>query len=271
MRHDHNHIHAVILDWAGTTIDHGSLAPAGAFCALFKIFGVDVTMDEARAPMGMHKRDHIAAMLAMGSIRDQWTGRRGGPPDEADLDQLFDTFIPMQLKALPRFLDVIEGVPGMAAALRERGIRLGATTGYNEAMMDLCLDAGRKQGYAPDVSIAASQVPAGRPAPWMALQAARDLGVYPLWTIVKVGDTVADIGEGLNAGMWTVGVTRTGNEVGLSLAECQAMEAAELRGRIRDADRKLRNAGAHYVIESAADLMPVLELIEARLALGERP
>ena len=262
---------SVIFDWAGTTIDHGSRAPAGAFQALFKNHGVEATIAQARGPMGMHKRDHIATMLAMPEIAAQWQAVHGARSTEGDLNALFEEFIPLQMEALPHFLDLIPGIPTMAAQLRERGLKIGATTGYNAAMMALCQEAARQSGYVPDVSVAASQVPAGRPAPWMAVKAAMEMEVYPFSAIVKVGDTVTDIEEGLNAGMWTVGVTRTGNEVGLSLLEAESMAPAALSTLIHQAEEKLRAAGAHYVVESAADLLPILDEIGGRLARGERP
>lgn len=262
---------AVIFDWAGTTIDHGSRAPAGAFQALFRNHGVAATIAQARGPMGMHKRDHIAAMLAMPEIAAQWIAAHGAPSTERDLDALFEEFIPLQMEALPHFLDLIPGIPAMAAQLRERGLKIGATTGYNEAMMALCQTAAKQAGYVPDVSVAASQVPAGRPAPWMAVKAAMEMQVYPFSAIVKVGDTVTDIEEGLNAGMWTIGVTRTGNEVGLSSAEAELMAPTDLHTLVRQAEETLRAAGAHYVVESASDILPVLDEIGARLARGERP
>jgi phosphonoacetaldehyde hydrolase len=262
---------AVIFDWAGTTIDHGSRAPAGAFQELFRRHGVAASIAQARGPMGMHKRDHIAAMLAMPELAAQWLQAHGAAPGEADLDALFEAFIPLQLEALPHFLDLIPGIPALAAQLRERSLKIGATTGYNDAMMALCQEAARKGGYEPEVSVAASQVPAGRPAPWMAVKAAMELQVYPWESIVKVGDTVTDVEEGLNGGMWTIGITRTGNEVGLSLEEAEALDPTALDALIEHADRKLRAAGAHYVVESAADILPVLDAINDRLARGERP
>ena len=36
------HLKAVIFDWAGTVVDHGSLAPMGAFVETFAEFGLAV-------------------------------------------------------------------------------------------------------------------------------------------------------------------------------------------------------------------------------------
>lgn len=264
-------VQLVVFDWAGTTIDFGCCAPAGAFAELFRRHGIEASIAEARGPMGMHKRDHIRAMLAMPSIAAQWQAKHGHASTPEELEALFEEFIPMQIEALPAFCSLIPGMIETAKALRAQGIKLGGTTGYNTEMMKICMDAARAAGYAPDFSVAGSEVPAGRPAPWMAIKVAMELGIYPFESIVKVGDTVTDIEEGLNGGMWAVGVTVTGNEVGLNAAEWAALPRAEQDTLNARARAKLFEAGAHYVSDGVADLPPVIDAINARLALGERP
>jgi len=264
-------IKGVIFDWAGTTVDYGCLAPAAAFTELFKRHGVEATIAQAREPMGLHKRDHIAAMLQMPPLAEQWQAKHGSAPVDGDVQALFEEFIPLPLDVLDKYLNVIPGTTDTAKYLHKRAIKVGATTGYNEEMMQKCLDAGKKAGYEPDASVCAVQVPAGRPAPWMAVKAAMEMAVYPFEAIVKVGDTVTDIDEGLNGGMWTVGVTLTGNEMGLSEADVQAMDEEALHERQRHGREKLRRAGAHYVVESVYDVPTVIEDINERLRHGEKP
>lgn len=264
-------VQLTVFDWAGTTIDFGCLAPAGAFQALFARHGLNASVEEARGPMGMHKRDHIRTMLGMPSLARQWAEKHGHPHTEADVEALFQEFIPMQLEVLPQYAKLIPGVAGAVNALRAQGIKIGGTTGYNAEMMGICAEAAAREGYSPDFSVAGSQVPAGRPAPWMAIRVAMELGVYPFESVVKVGDTVTDIQEGLNGCMWTVGITVTGNEVGLSEAEWAALSPTEQAKRNAVARTKLFEAGAHYVIDAVAELPPVVAEINARLARGERP
>jgi phosphonoacetaldehyde hydrolase len=259
-------IKGVIFDWAGTVVDYGCLAPAMVFVAGFAARGVTLTLEEARIPMGKYKRDHIAELLAMPQIAERWLAAQGSAPTELDIDALFADFIPRQEAALLDYADLIPGAVETVAALRERGIRIGSTTGYTSAMMAILAPAAAAQGYAPDCLITPDMTKGGRPAPWMCYLNAMELGIYPMASLVKVGDTLADIEEGLNAGMWTVAVLKTGNELGLSRAEAEALSPDELRRRLDAIARRLLAAGAHYVIDGIGDLLPVIDHINARLA-----
>jgi phosphonoacetaldehyde hydrolase len=264
-------VRAVIFDWAGTTVDYGSRAPVDAFIELFHRHGVTVTAEQARRPMGSHKKDHVRLILAMEPVAQQWERRRGCAASAEDLDALFREFIPLQAEVIGRHADVIPGVAQTVELLRQRGIVIGSTTGYTRPMMTSLLVRAAAAGFAPESTVCADEVPAGRPAPWMAIMAAMQLGVYPMQACVKVGDTLADIAEGLNAGMWTVGVTKTGNELGLSWAEVEALPAPELASRLNAASDHLLQAGAHSVIAEVAELPAVITEVDERLARGERP
>jgi phosphonoacetaldehyde hydrolase len=89
--------------------------------------------------------------------------------------------------------------------------------------------------------------------------------------MVKIDDTPVGIEAGRNAGMWTIGIAKTGNETGLSQADLSALPADDRARRLQRAYDRLRDGGAHYVIDGVADLLPILDAIESRLALGERP
>ncbi|MCP4642463.1 MAG: phosphonoacetaldehyde hydrolase [bacterium] len=261
----------VILDWAGTTMDHGCCAPAIVFIDLFKKHGVEVTIAEAREPMGAHKRTHIQQMMAMDSVCAKWNAAKGSDPTEADVDALFADFVPMQLETMTNYCELIPGCTEAMKDFRAHGFKIGTTTGYNREMLDICLAEGAKRGYVPDSSMCVSDVPAGRPAPWMAFKNAENLGLYPMEAVVKIGDTIPDINEGLNAGMWSVGVALRGNEVGLTESEFAALDPAAIEPLRAKAYQRLGQAGAHYVVDAIGDVGPVLDDIARRVAAGERP
>ncbi|MFZ1889384.1 MAG: phosphonoacetaldehyde hydrolase [Candidatus Binataceae bacterium] len=264
-------VKAVIFDWAGTTVDHGSLAPVRVLQQVFARRGVPISEDDARRDMGILKKDHLRKILLQPSVSAQWHKASRRAAGEADVDSLFADFVPLQLECIVAHSDVIDGVAETTARLRRRGIKIGSTTGYTRAMLDLILGPAARQGYLPDCSITPDEVGAGRPFPWMIFANAIRLQVEPLAAIVKIGDTVVDIEEGLRAGVWTIGVARTGNLIGLSSEDFAALPSAEKASRLERARAQLIAAGAHLVIDTVADCEPALDAIESRLHNGERP
>ena len=270
-RHYHGGIKAFLLDWAGTTMDFGCMAPAVVFVEVFKRQGVPITMEEARAPMGAHKRVHIRKITELDGVRKRWQEQHGRLPDEADVDAMFDEFVPLQLQCLSEYSQLIPGTLPIIAKLRNRGYKIGSTTGYTTEMMKINLEDAAKQGYKPDSTVCASDVPAGRPYPFMCLQNAINLGVSPVEACVKIDDTRPGIEEGLNAGMWTIGLAISGNEIGMPLKAWKKLAKAEQARLSEGAYTRMYQSGAHYVVDSIADIMPCIDDIEARLARGERP
>lgn len=262
---------AVLLDWAGTTIDYGCFAPAVVFMDVFKRRGVEITIDEAREPMGTHKKVHIRQISKNENVAKRWQQAHGCASTEADVEAMFQEFVVLQLRCLADYADLIPGTLEAVAEFRRRGLKIGSTTGYTGDMMALLMAEAGKRGYVPDSTVCATDVPAGRPHPYMCLQNAINLQIYPLEAIVKVGDTLPDIEEGLNAGMWTIGLAKTGNEVGLTEAQIAALDPDVLQARLSRAYRRMHQAGAHYVVDAISDVVPLLDDINARLAAGERP
>ncbi|PTM41435.1 phosphonoacetaldehyde hydrolase [Bosea sp. 124] len=266
-----NQIRAVVFDWAGTVVDHGSLAPMGAFVEAFAAFGVAVMIDEARIPMGMAKRPHVAALFAMPRIAAEWRRERGHAPTEADISAVYDVFVPKNIAVAAQFADLIPGAADLAAMLRADGVRIGSTTGYTRAIMAEVTPRAKEQGFVSDAMACTGDAPDGRPTPFLMWRVLTELQVYPAWRAVKVDDTEVGIGEGTNGGAWTVGVAVTGNVFGLSLADTLALSPDEFAQRRAMAVAKLKAAGAHYVVDGVADLAPVLAEIDQRIARGERP
>jgi len=262
---------AALLDWAGTTMDFGCMAPAVVFVKVFERAGVPISMEEARAPMGAHKRVHIQKITELDGVKARWTATHGRPPGEKDVDRMFADFVPLQLDCLSEYSELIPGTLDVIGALRARGMKIGSTTGYLREMMEINLRDAKEQGYEPDSTVCASDVPAGRPYPYMCLQNVINLQVSPVEACVKIDDTVPGVEEGLSAGMWTIGLAISGNEVGLPLAEWRALSSVEQARRRGRAYERMRMAGAHYVVDTIADVLPCFDDVAARLARGEKP
>ena len=264
-------VQAVILDWAGTAVDHGCLGPAAVFSRAFARHGLEPTIAEIRAPMGREKREHVRTMLAMPRLADCWRATHGIPPDASAVDTVFGDVQALMPETLADFATPVPGCVEAMAALRAQGIKIGSCTGYTRAMMVRLEERAAALGYRPDALVTADEVPQGRPWPWMCYMNCMRLGVHPLEAVVKVGDTVADVQEGINAGHWSVGVTRTSNALGLTAEEVAALPADVLHQREAEVGRAFLEAGAHNVITSVAELPTLVTAISHRLARGERP
>ena len=264
-------LQAVIFDWAGTTVDFGCFAPTGVFVEVFRQKGIQISLAEARGPMGMHKRDHIRVISRYPGVAAAWLDKYGHECTEAEVEEMFINFIPLQLSVIEKHSAIIPELPGALEIIRSLNMKIGSTTGYNNEMMEILTAAASAQGYTADCVVCATDVPAGRPAPWMAFRNAEKLGIYPMQSIVKIGDTIADIEEGINAGMWSVGVILSSNEMGLTPEELSLLGSAELeecKNKVRD---RYRKAGAHYVMDTLADIGELISIINYRLARGEKP
>lgn len=264
-------IQALLLDWAGTAVDYGSLAPVEAFVEAFGSRGVAISREEARGPMGMSKLDHVKALLALDEVAARWREAHGRDPGEDDASSLHDDLESRMAALVERRAELIPGQTELVEWARVRGIPVATGSGYTRRMMAPLLEAARSQGYEPDALVLPEDVGAGRPAPLMAYMSACRIGRWPLSHFVKIGDTPADMGEGRAAGCWCVGYSRCGNEFGLSREEDLALGEETRREMLAASERRLRDAGAHRVVEGPWQVIPVLEEIDARLRAGELP
>lgn len=265
-------LQAVIFDWAGTLVDFGSLAPTQIFVEAFATFGITITLAQARGPMGLSKWDHIYQLLQDKSIASQWQATFGRAPTNDDVDAIYARFMPMQIAKVGEFSAPIAGAVELLQWLRAQGLKVGSCTGYPREVLNQLLPQATAAGITPDHVVAGDDLPAGgRPGPFMALANVLALDITDVRACVKVDDTVPGIEEGRNAGMWTVGLSLSGNEVGYSVEEFAQADSVEVDARVAQAEAKLQAAGAHYVVRSVADLPAVLEQIAAAMRAGKTP
>jgi phosphonoacetaldehyde hydrolase len=268
VRNDSDTIKAVILDWSGTSVDFGSIAPVDALLETFALRGINITKIEAREPMGLSQRDHIRKILRSERVSTVFNDKYGRLPDEEDVCEFYDDFKPLLREKLRARAEPIDGILNAVADLRKIGVKIGSTTAYSREMMDVLSSRAGELGYSPDVTVTPDDVPLGRPAPYMIFRNMERLMVYPPGNVVKVGDTLADIGEGRNAGVWSVGVTVGGSVLGLSSGEYASLSAEESESVRKQCANRFYEAGADYVIESIEKLPELIERINGEIALN---
>lgn len=265
------HLQAAILDWAGTVVDFGSFAPTHIFVEAFASFDLALSLEEARGPMGMGKWDHIRALCDQPAVAERFARRFGRAPTDADVTALYERFMPLQLEKVAEHSALIPGALEAVAGLRERGLKVGSCSGYPRAVMSKVQALAAAAGYRPDHVVASDDVPYGRPYPAQALANVIALGLEDVAACVKVDDTAPGLLEGRRAGMWTVALRFSGNCLGLSLEQFQALSAQQRAAHRHRIDDELGPCRPHYLIDTLADLPPIIDAINARLAWGEHP
>jgi len=249
-------IKAVIFDWAGTTVDYGCFAPVKGFIDGFRSIGVEITNEMARKPMGLLKIDHTRAIAAMLSE----------PITEEQILKAYENFEKTLFANLEQHCDIKDYVVETVTALREQGIKIGSTTGYTSAMMEIVIPKASEQGYSPDFCIAPDQTVKGRPYPYMIWNNLMQFGISDPREAVKIGDTTADIAEGKNADCWTVGIITGSSELGLTRNEVAALSDDELKDRKAAVRAAYYKTGADYIIDDMNELLGVIADINRRLA-----
>jgi phosphonoacetaldehyde hydrolase len=265
-----NKIEGVILDWAGTTVDFGCFAPVNVFLQVFKDKGIEVTINEAREPMGMQKREHIKTMLEMERINNVWKQKYGRNFEEKDIDALYSSFQPLLINSLSMFSEPLPDVVEAINVLRNSGVKIGSTTGYTDKMIEVVLENSRKNGYEPDFWITPDSTNSyGRPYPYMIYKNIEALKVSATWKTVKVGDTKADILEGLNAGVWSVGVVVGSSQMGLSYDEFNNLSERKRIEAIEYTQQAFKDVGADFIINTMKELPELIQKINGLMSKGK--
>ena len=254
-------IECIIMDWAGTAVDYGCFAPVAAFIEAFAEKGLVIDVVQTRKPMGLPKIQHIRELLSMPDVNEQFTARYQRAWTEEDVVELNRLFEKHLFASLENYTDPIPGVIPTLEKLRAAGIKIGSTTGYTREMMDVVLPAAQAKGYHVDYCATPNLLPAGRPAPYMIFENLTKLAVPSLDAVIKVGDTIADIKEGVNAKVWTVGLITGSNEMGLSEEEYNRRSADELAGLKHEVRERMLAAGAHFVLDNITELPACIEKI----------
>ena len=253
-------IEAVIFDWAGTTIDYGCYAPVEAFRQAFEEAGLKPATEEIRKPMGLSKRLHVQTMFEMPRITALWQKVHGRPWTDEDVGKVYQRSEELILSLLPDYAKPIPHVLDAVAELRSRGIRIGSTTGYNDEMMGIVVPAAESAGYTPDCWFSSdATAKMGRPYPYMIFKALETMKVPSVKAAVKVGDTVADIKEGQNAGLITVGLIEGSSLMALTQEEYEALSPQQRQTEIDRVRKEYADCCADHVILNMSELPDLLD------------
>jgi len=202
-------IQLVVFDLAGTTVDDRGMV-LECFVETVRAYNLPSTPEELNALMGLNKRE-VLGMLA-GRLYSP-----GSPEVEQLADKALDTFVERMSAAYERHLAPIPGAEETFAFLRARGIKIATDTGFDATIGGLIMDRLKWPGRLIDIAITSSEVPRGRPAPYMIFHVMEHLGILDVHQVMKVGDSPADVEEGFNAGCGEVVGVLSGSHTAATL------------------------------------------------------
>lgn len=256
-------IEAVIFDWAGTTVDYGCFAPVQAFKDAFNVYGLEPTNDQIREPMGKLKIDHIKTMLEMPSINQEFKKNYNRNYNNEDVNQIYKLFEKSLMSQIVNHTKIKPYVLETVTKLKEMGIKIGSTTGYTDMMMEPVLNSAKKQGYEPDCWYSPDSTNnIGRPYPYMIFKNMVTLNISNVRNVIKVGDTISDIQEGVNAGVIVVGVVEGSSLLGLNEKEFELLSNYERNRAVERVKEEYLTAGADFVINNLSELLDVIKEVE---------
>jgi phosphonatase-like hydrolase len=221
----------VVFDIAGTTLkDNNEVALA--FQEALQAFGYTVPLEKINPLMGYEKGEAIRRMLEEYEELEVLI-------TPAYIQQIHQQFLSIMVRYYNEATDLmpLPGVEEVFDRLKESGIKRALNTGFSKSITDVIL---QRLAWVPekvDYVISSSEVPAGRPAPFMIESLMQQAGVPDAKQVIKVGDTEVDIREGRNAGcLYSIGIT-----TGAFTRE--ALEAYQ----------------PDFIIDNLAELLPIID------------
>ena len=221
-------IKMIVFDMAGTTVNENMVVYKTLQKAINEA-GFDFTMEQVLAEgAGKEKADAIRSVLQVYAQKQ----------DDSLTGSIYQRFIALLDKAYDT-QDILpqDNAEDLFRALKERNIFVVLNTGYNEkTAKQLIAKLGWQKGVEFDGLVTATDVPRNRPYPDMIRLAMKEFGIVDPLEVAKVGDSVIDIEEGVNAGCsLNIGIT-TG---------------AHTR-------QQLQSVKPDYIIDNLLELLPLL-------------
>ena len=187
----------LISDMAGTTIQEKGIVYNSLFNTI-KLIKSDLTKDDIAKFTGHNKVEVIKHFV---------NAQKMDSPNVVirNLNSEFNYYLKKEYMNNSSVRLINPNLPDYFNMLRYNGVRIALNTGYNIDIQNLLVDKLNMINFVDDY-ISSEEVTKGRPAPYMIHELMERNGVSDINEVVKVGDTVADIREGKNAGCDTVGV-----------------------------------------------------------------
>jgi phosphonatase-like hydrolase len=179
----------MVFDMAGTTVEDGGQVPA-AFGAALGECGIALSDEQLGDVRGASKREAIAELVQ----------KYGCPGWQGRSEEVYASFVRHLEREFAGGVKPIAGAERAFDWLRQRGVKIALTTGFDRDVAGLLLDALGWRRLA-DTFVCGDDVPKGRPAPYLIFHAMEATGTESVHAVGTLGDTVLDLQAAHNAGV----------------------------------------------------------------------
>ncbi len=179
----------VVFDLGGTVIEDAGHVPV-AFETALESHGYSVSDAEISRFRGASKREVIRRLV----------GERDGLGDGATV-RVYRSFQESLIHLFRQHgAHPVAGVEQAMVDLRDAGVRVAVTTGFDRLVTDEVLGNLERKDVL-DAVVCGDDVSAGRPAPYMIFRAMELTRVASVHQVANVGDTTNDLQAGYRAGV----------------------------------------------------------------------
>ena len=219
----------VVFDMAGTTVDEQNVVYKTVHKAIERA-GYEVSLDLVLL--------YAAGKEKFQAIKDVLEQLEGGAVLNGTLVDIHRDFENLLDKAYEVLKPVaMAGAAQVFEVLRDRGIKVVINTGYRRPVAEHLLQKlDWVEGRDFDWLCTADEVVRGRPHPDMIVAAMARFGVSDATQVAKIGDSIADIEEGKNAGC------------GIAAGITTGAQTAE----------QLQRAAPTHIFNTLEDILPLL-------------
>ncbi len=187
----------IVCDMAGTIIQENGIVYKALYNTV-KLINPRMKREEINDFHGCSKREVINYFVDKERMNSPEVVKR-------NLDSEFNYFLKKEYTENPNVTLINNNIPSFFNALRDQDIKICLNTGYNKDIQKLLIDKFNLHENIDDY-ISSEEVSRGRPYPHMIKELMRRNNINDPKSIVKIGDSLADILEGKNVGCMTVGV-----------------------------------------------------------------
>jgi len=213
--------------------------------------------------MGLNKIDHIDKICNKPIVIKDWYKKYNRIINDEDKEDLYNKFLKIQKRETIENMKIIPETYDVIKKLKERNIKIGSTTGFDKEQMERVKSILKSNGIELDSYVSSTCLDKpGRPFSYMIHENMNRLNISSPKNVIKLDDTNSGIREGINAGCWTIGVSRWSVYMNVNdYSEINYLSTDNLINKIENSKKTLQKSGPNMIINDLRELPKIIDNI----------